>query len=591
MTSPSPTPDLTAAGQEPSGSAPAASDPATEDDVATGTAAADKAIAARAPRRPAEQETLYIQTSPHETRVALRQGEAVVELQVERTAGRGLSGNIYRGKVGRVIPSMDAAFVDIGLERMALLHATDVWLPGLQVPVPAEGDEGAPPRRKPPKTIAQLLTPGQQVMVQVVREPVAKKGPRITMFVSLPGRNVVLLARDAHVGVSKMIADPGERERLCGIVSATLPVGSGAIVRTVGEGATEAELADDVRHLREQWADIQARYAAASGPSFIFDDLDLVLRSLRDMVGASTATVWIDDAGEQDRVETFVRRFHPEARPQVRLHEGPRSLFDSQGLDRWVREAVEPRVRLNGGGELVISRTEAMTVVDVNSARQVGQESLAAALLALNIEAAKAIAQQLRLRNIGGLVIVDFVDMGRSEDKRALEAAFDAELSRDRARVRMGKLNEFGTIQLTRKRVRESVYERMTETCPTCTGRGYVRSSSDLAIEALGKLRATVRAASVHASGSQPEVFRVQVPTRVAAILNDQLSGAVRDLEREFRVVIEVGDHAKLQPGSAEVRLATGEDQGGSWRLGRPLAEVMEGTEKAGDGEVEGREG
>lgn len=524
-------------------------------------------------------EAVYIHSSPQEIRAALVQNGRVTELQVERTAGKGLSGNIYRGRVSRVIPSMDAAFVDIGLERMALLHASDVWLAGVTTAGGGARDEETPtPTRKAAQPIARLLSPGQQLMVQVVREPVAKKGPRVTMYISLPGRNAVLLARDPQCGVSKMIADPVERERLLGIARRLCPPGTGAIVRTVGEGATEAEMADDLRLLVAQWEDIETRYACASGPSFIFDDLDLVLRALRDMVGPQTATVWIDDAAEMDRTTTFVKRFHPDARPQVRLYQGSVGLFEAHSLDAQVREALEARVRLHSGGELVISRTEAMTVVDVNSARQVGREALDDALLALNLEAAKETAHQLRLRNIGGLVIVDFVDMQRSEDRKKLEVAFGEDLARDRARVRMGRLSEFGTVQLTRKRMRESIYDRLTEPCPTCKGRGHVRSSSDLAIEALARLRAGVLAAA----GSTP-VFKVQVPQRVAAILNDQLSGALRELERTHKVRIEVTDHAQLKPGSADVRLMTGAEAADRWRLGRPLDDLVAGEKGEGE--------
>lgn len=507
---------------------------------------------------------MFVQSSSHETRVALLQGDQVVELQVERTAGRGLSGNVYRARVVRVIPSMDAAFVDIGLDRMALLHADDVWQAGEDAPrqVDEDGSATKEPVRRSRKPINQLLQVGQQIMVQVVREPVAKKGPRVTTYVSLPGRNVVLLARDPHCGVSKMIDDPMERERLLGLVQSLVPAGSGAIVRTVGEGATQAELAEDVRFLGEQWRDIQARYEASSGPSFLFDDLDLTLRALRDLVGPQTQTVWIDDPGDEERVRKFVQRFHPEARPEVRLHTSTTPLFQFFGLERWVREAIEPRVRLKSGGELVIDRTEAMTVIDVNSGRQVGSEGLAEATLALNLEAARAIAQQLRLRNIGGLVIVDFVDMRQIDHRRQLEQAFEAELSRDRARVRVGKLSEFGTLQLTRKRVRESVYERLTEPCPTCQGRGYVRSASDLAVETLTRLRATLQAAQ----GRTP-VVKAEVPPRVAAILREQLLGAVQELERRFGVKIELEEHRKGPSG--DVRVA-GDAGGTTWRLGRP---------------------
>jgi ribonuclease G len=503
-------------------------------------------------------EVLYIQNSREETRVALQARGAIVELQVERTAGRGLSGNVYRGQVARIVPSMDAAFVDLGLDRMALLHATDVWLPGLAPePVGTDDDEAAVSRRRAERPIDALVEVGQQVMVQVVREPVAKKGPRVTMFVSLPGRNAVLLARDPHCGVSKMIADPVERERLLHIAQRHLPTGSGAIVRTVGEGATDLELAEDLRLLADQWADIQTRYECASGPSFIFDDLDLVLRALRDMVGGDTKTVWIDDPSEIERVERFVKRFHPEARPEVRLHEGQKGLFDHFGLEAEVRRATQPKVRLPSGGELVINRTEAMTVVDVNSAHQADRRSLGESVLQLNLEAAHEVARQLRLRNLGGLVIVDFVHMAAPDDRAELERVFGAALAKDRARVRMGRLSEFDTVQLTRKRVRESIYDRLTEPCPTCKGSGYVRSAADLATDVLRRLQ---RAADgSHAAGT---VLRVQLPARVAAILRDPLAGSVRALEHTRGVRVAIEESAKAS--ASEVRIATGGDR---WRI------------------------
>ena len=497
-------------------------------------ATAEPPIAAPPPVVP---ETLFIQTCPEETRVALQQGSQVVELQVERTSGRGLSGNIYCGLVQRVLPSMDAAFVDIGLDRSALLHAADVWTPDHQADAERADDvDGEPHTRKPLRPIAQLLKPGDQLLVQVVREPVAKKGPRVTTFVSLPGRNAVLLTREPHVGVSKMIDDPAERARLQAIARKHLPSAMGAIVRTVGDGATEQELAEDLGFLVRQWADVQSRFDAASGPSFLFDDLDLVLRVLRDMVGPQTQTVWISDRGDEDRVAKFVRRFHPDARPDVRVHEGTLPLFTVFGLDRWVRQAVEPKVHLPTGGELLVERTEAMTVIDVNSGKHVGG-ALDEAVLALNLQACQAIAQQLRLRNVGGLVIVDFVDMKRPDDRRTLDKAFAEALSRDRARVRVGKVSEFGTVQLTRKRARESLADRLTEACPTCHARGFVRSSADLAIETIGRLRATLRAAV-----APVPVLRVQAPARVAAILSDQLAGSLRALEKAHNTRIEVQD-------------------------------------------------
>ena len=505
-------------------------------------------------------ETLFIQSGAEETRVALQSGTQVIELQVERTTGRGFSGNIYYGQVQRVIASMDAAFVDIGLDRAALLHAADVW--ATDGPERDDDDEAAGEPRRSFRPIGELLRQGQALLVQVVREPVAKKGPRVTTFISLPGRNAVLLAREPQVGVSKMIDDPAERARLQTIARKHLPPGCGAIVRTVGEGATEQELSEDIGFLARQWFDILTRFEAATGPSFLFDDLDLVLRALRDMVGPQTAAVWISDRSDHERVARFVRRFHPDARPEVKIHEGSLPLFTTFGLDRWVRQATEPKVHLPSGGELVIQRTEAMTVIDVNSSKQVGSAPLDEAVLALNVEACKAIAQQLRLRNVGGLVIVDFVDMKRPDDRRALERAFAEELARDRARMRVGKVSEFGTIQLTRKRVRESLADRLTEPCPTCHARGFVRSSSDLAIETIGRLRAALQAASA----AHTAVMRVQAPARVAAILGDQLAGSLRALEKQHGVRIEVSEKGGH---GGQVQLQTELEQGNGQALAK----------------------
>ncbi len=505
-------------------------------------------------------DSLFIQHTPWETRAALVADGRVLDLEVERTSGRSLSGNIYRARVDRVVPTMDAAFVDIGHERDALLPASDVLVPGQTIGHRHAGDEeavkGAPPSRNTRKPIGALLQAGAEVMVQVVREPVAKKGPRVTMLVGLPGRNLVFLPQQAHIGVSRMIADPAERRRLHEAIADFLSPGTGAIVRTVGEGATREELADDLRILREQWKDIRTRFDHASAPSFLFADLDLVLRSVRDLVGPQTETVWIDDNEELSRVETFIERFHPGVRPQVRLHDGPNSLFSTHGLDRWVKEAISPNVALKSGGQLVFQRTEGMTVIDVNSSRQVARGRLDDALLLLNLEAAREIAMQLRLRNIGGLIAVDFVDMPRIEDRRMLAAVFEIELSIERTRVRMGRLSPFGIIELTRKRVRESVYERLTEDCPTCKGQGYVRSASDLAIETVERLRKALRATDLEGM-----VFRVQVPARVAAILNGQLAGVISDLASASGVRVEVVTAPGMATGSAELQLV--QERGG----------------------------
>ena len=387
-------------------------------------------------------------------------------------------------------------------------------------------------------------------MVQAVREPVAKKGPRVTMFVTLPGRNIVFLPHEAHIGVSRMIDDPAERRRLHAKLQELLEPGSGAIVRTVGEGATDHELQEDVRILRTQWLDICQRFECSSGPSFLFADFDLMLRALRDLASAETETVWIDNAEQVDRAEAFLARFHPGKRPVARLYEGQSPLFAKHGVDRWIHEATSPTVPLKSGGQLVIDRTEAMTVIDINSERQIASEKLENAVLKLNLEAAREIALQLRLRNIGGLVVVDFVDMPRAEDQRMLEAVFEIELRIDRARVHMGPLSRFGVIELSRKRLRESIYDRLTESCPTCAGAGYIRSASDLAIEVLARIR---RAAADERT--EKTTLRVEVPVRVGAVLRGQLADVLLDVTKGTHIEIELIDVTSSHSHEADIRL------------------------------------
>jgi len=503
-------------------------------------------------------ETVYIQRDALSTRVVLTRDDVPIELRVETTRGRSLSGNVYRGRVERIVTAMNAAFVDIGLERMGLLHARDVWLQTLQRPRPDySGDEGgrdvpgAPPARAR-RSIDAMLEAGQEILVQVTREPVAKKGPRVTMFVTLPGRNLLFLARESHVGVSKRIDQPKERRRLRNFVSRLLPEENGAIVRTVGENASEAELANDVAFLRGQWSDVQARDACTSAPSFLFSDQDLVLRSLRDLVGPATEEIWLDNAAESQRIEALVKVVHPEARAVIRVHDGKQTLFASRGLDAAMMAAVKPRVSLPGGGDVVIERTEAMTVVDVNAGRRLGEGKLEDTTLRLNLAACREIARQLRLRNIGGLVAIDFVDMRGADDRRMVEAVFEAELGGDGSRVRLNRINSFGVMMLTRKRERESIYERLTEPCSTCGGDGHVRSAGHLAIDALTRLRRGL----LNLTGGATSVT-VVVPARVAAALTGQLTDAVSDLERTAGVQIVVQGDPSADDGLCDVKIST----------------------------------
>ena len=484
-------------------------------------------------------ETLFIQRGALRTRVVLCRDGEPTELRIESSRGRGLAGNIYRGRVARIVKEMDAAFIDLGLERMGMLPASAVWLPSLvqeRGPVwPQQDVPGAPRRARIKREIGALLEIGQEILVQVVREPIAKKGPRVTMFPSLPGRNLVFLCREPHIGVSKRIDQPEERHRLRTVVDRLLPKTCGAVVRTVGEKATEAELANDIALLRAQWQDVQDRFAHTSAPSFLHHDTDLVMAALRDLVTPATEEVWLDGGIDDRRVQAWLASMHPESRPVVRNHDGPNELFAHHGLESALQQVIGTRVGLPGGGDIVIDRTEAGTVVDVNAGKRIGDERREDAVLRLNLAAARVLARQLRLRNIGGLVIVDFVDMMRVDDRRMLEAVLQSEMSDDPARVRLSRINKFGLVVLTRKRERQSVYATMTESCPTCEGSGYIRSAGDLAVDALARLRRGLQRSE--SSGSS---ITLRVPGRVAAVLNEQLSDVLRDIEKVHGVHIDV---------------------------------------------------
>lgn len=507
-------------------------------------------------------ETLYIQRDDLRTRVVMRRDGALVELRIETSRGRLLSGNIYRGRVARLVPEMDAAFIDLGLERMGMLPANRVWLPSLaqeRSPLSAESDvPGAPKGRRLKREIGALLEVGQEILVQVEREPVAKKGPRVTMFVSLPGKNLLFLCREPHIGVSKRIDQPEERERLRSMVDRLLPRQCGAIVRTVGENATEVELGNDVGALRAQWSDVQERFSCTSAPSFLHHDTDLVLAALRDLVTPATEEIWIDSGTARERVVQWLAALHPEARPVVRVHDGDDELFAHCGLESELAAVIATRVGIPGGGDIVIERTEAATVIDINAGKRIGDERLADSVLRLNLAAAQLIARHLRLRNIGGLVIIDFVDMIRADDRRMLEAVMESEMADDPARVRLSRVNRFGLIVLTRKRVRQSVYASLTETCPTCDGRGYVRSAGDLAVDSLARLRrALARASSAEGTTVHGAVVSITVAARVAAVLTEQLADVLHDMEMQHgvTVAIKIASHGEAADTGLAIRV------------------------------------
>jgi len=411
---------------------------------------------------------ILVNIGPQETRVALVEGGATQEVHVQRASRHGLTGNIYKGVVQRVLPGMQAAFVEIGLERTAFLHVADM--------LPAQDGNGHALEHPP---INQLLHEGENVLVQVVKDPIGSKGARLTKLLSVPSRYLVLLPHERHVGVSARIETEGERARLKGIlegVQRELAPQFGVIARTAAENAEAEALADDLRFLLRLWNSISEQAVNAKPGTMVHGDLPLSMRILRDLMGTDVERIRIDNAEEFKRVRQFAQIFVPSAAPKIELYHGAAPIFDLYGAEDDISRALNRRVELKSGGHLFIDQTEAMTTIDVNTGAYTGHRNLEETVLKTNLEAAQAIARQLRLRNLGGIVILDFIDM-RSEDHRAqVVRALERALAADHARTQIYPFSPLGLIEMTRKRTRDSLGHILCEPCPTCEGRGSVKT-------------------------------------------------------------------------------------------------------------------
>lgn len=454
-------------------------------------------------------DSLIINSSPSEVRVALLENGVPVEIYIERRAERGVVGNIYRGRVVRVLPGMQAAFVDVGLERTAFLYVNDAIE---RLPTPSEysdesatgehralqaptarttDDEGRRGFRDAPlANIADVLKQGQEILVQVQKEPLGTKGARLTRHVTIPGRTLVYMPFSQHIGVSRRIEDTDERERLKEIVAGIGEKNGGYIVRTASEGETAERLQREGKVLAQIWSDISKRGAKGPSPRIVFEDLDLVLRATRDLFTEDIDQVAIDSAEDFERTRDFVKSFTVEGEARIRLYDDPEPIFDHFGIEVEIERALERRVWLKSGGYIVIDQAEALAVIDVNSGRFVGKSSLEDTITQINLEAVKEIVYQLRLRNIGGIVIIDFIDMTSAANREKVLGALQEALKRDKAKTTIVRMSEIGLVEMTRKRVRESLGNVLTEACPYCKARGFVKSEQTVANELL---RAIVR--------------------------------------------------------------------------------------------------
>jgi ribonuclease G len=498
------------------------------------------------------QNMLVVNAEGPEIRVAVVEDGALAEFFVERKRDRGIVGNIYRGKVTRVLPGMQAAFVDLGpkVERAAFLYVADVLGSGEEKKLFEDADtddagddspEGAASRiarsRKQlaSRKIEDLLRPGQTVLVQVVKDPIGAKGARVTGYISLPGRYSVFMPHVAQVGVSRRIGSDKERRRLRDLVNEVRPKGSGFIVRTAAEDASDQELRDDVEFLARLWAEIDRRHDQMSTAGLVYADLDLALRVVRDLLREDTSEVVIDDDEQHDRVKKFTLAFLPRLAERIKKYEGRRPIFDQHHIEPALRLAVARKVPLRSGGSLVIDQGEALTAIDVNtgSFTNTGSGNLEDTVTANNLEACDEVARQLRLRNIGGIIVVDFVDMDKEGNRRKVWDAFQKALSRDRARTNVTKISELGLVEMTRKRTRESLVQLLTEPCPICEGAGVVKSVVTVAYEILREVRR---------SGTlvDNEKIEIECAPRVADLLSKQERDYLDHLEKRFQKLIIV---------------------------------------------------
>ncbi len=512
---------------------------------------------------------IIINTTPQETRVVALENARLVNFQTERRHERGLVGSIFKGRVTRVLPGMQAAFVDIGLEKAAFLpaadylreddtprfrprdtHPADSASPETE-PAPAGTDEEVHPPEPPLPPLEERLQEGQEIIVQIGKEPIGNKGARVTSLVSLPGRLVVYLPIGDHVGISRRIGDEEERARIEDAVNSGPPRAGGIIVRTACEGVAEDEIQIDLAMLHNLWKSITDAANHSLAPALLHQDLDVSLRTIRDMRVMEISKIVVDQPDAFERIGKFVGTVMPQAPPRVELYEHTDPIFERYGIESQIAKALEPRVWLRSGGYIIIDTTEALTSIDVNTGRFIGKKDQRHTALKVNLEAAQAVAEQLRLRDIGGVIVIDFIDLDLAEDRDAVLAALDEAMQLQRTRAEVHGFSELGLVEMTRHRKRENLRQRLCEPCPRCRGRGYVKAAATTAYETIRALR---RAAMTTPTG---ETIAVSVHPDVSAFLAEYEPSALVDIETEFHVRISL--HASTLGGPDEFALGGAE--------------------------------
>ncbi len=500
---------------------------------------------------------LIVNSTTYETRVAMLENDNVVEIYIDRKKGRGVVGNVYKGRVIKVLPGMQAAFVDIGLEKSAFLYVSDISNHSEHFPQMMTDNENEfedddiveeYSRIQYPSSIEDLLKEGQEIIVQVSKEPIGTKGARVTSYISLPGRYLVYMPSVDHIGISRKIEDEKERERLRQIIKELKSSDEGYIVRTVSEGKNNDEFLADKHFLNRLWVNVQKKGEGASAPCLLHSDLDLVFRVIRDLFTPEVDRMVIDSPSEFNRVMEFISNFLPNLKEKLEPYDGTEPIFDAYGVEVEISRALKRRVWLKSGGYIVIDQTEALVTVDVNTGRYVGKRNLEETIFKTNMEAAREIAYQLRLRNIGGIIIIDFIDMEEKKNRILVFNALQKALMNDKARTTIYEISELGLVQMTRKRIRENLGRILMEPCSYCEGEGFIKSTTTVCYDIFREIR---RIASL----TREKKVLVVAQNDVADMLYDEERRVVEELEDQYKKRIIIKGEPEFHQEQFEVML------------------------------------
>lgn len=497
---------------------------------------------------------VVINSTKEESRVALLEDGQVVELYIERKKDASLVGNIYKGRILKILPGMQSAFVDIGLEKAAFLYVADIkrdiedyYTAFIETDTEEQQVMEIKSHVEQP-SIEDLVQEGQELLVQVAKDPIGTKGARVTSYITLPGKYIVLMPDVNHIGISRRIQNEDTRTRLKEIAAEIRPKGFGLIMRTASEDATKEEILSDLDFLLQLWRNIQNKKNTVSAPYLIHSDLDPIFRCVRDFMSYDIERFVIDSVEEYERVREFAKAYLPSLIDRIELYDGKEPIFDAFGIELDISRALGRKVWLKSGGYIIIDQTEAMTVIDVNTGKFVGKESLEDTILKTNLEAVKEIAYQIRLRNLGGIIIIDFIDMEKPENREKVFSAFVDAMKKDRTKSTIYNISELGIVQMTRKRVRESLGRVLCEQCPYCEGKGFVKSPTTICYEIFRKLKKMNLVPGT--------TVIIKTNPAVADLLSDEERHGLEEIEIVYRVKIIVKEDVRLHQENYEITLS-----------------------------------